>query len=148
MDNVVFNVNGLSKNQLNMAIMTRMAQEYFNTSDVEFDIIKLDEIAIKHFKGCFVSKKHGLVLCWAEIKNLPEWTSLRFRSVKELTDFVWDWLQSEAARDIEMPDWDDDADHDGHNKLGWRAFVEDWGHVNKRWEAFLAIKPAYLWYGK
>ena len=39
------------------------------------------------------------------------------------------------------------ADHDGENELGWRVYTEEWGQVNGDWHC-LAIRPAYLWYGK
>lgn len=148
MDNVIFNVNGRYKNQLNMALMTRMAQEHFKHSDVEFDIVKLDAIAKNNIKGYFTSEENGLVLCWTEVKNMQGWHPVTFTGVKDLTDFVWNWLQSSEAKYTKMQGWDDDCDHDGHNNLGWRVLVEDWGHVDRRWEAFVAIKPAYLWYGK
>jgi len=36
----------------------------------------------------------------------------------------------------------------GDNEKGWRVYCEDWGKIDSDDYAFLAIKPAYIWYGK
>lgn len=37
---------------------------------------------------------------------------------------------------------------DGSVKLGSRVYNEAWGHVAGHWEAFIAIEPYWLTYGK
>lgn len=39
-------------------------------------------------------------------------------------------------------------DHDGDNERGWRVYNEGWGHVDGEWQAFAAIEPVWLMYGK
>ena len=39
-------------------------------------------------------------------------------------------------------------DHDGDTGKGFRLYNEDWGHVDSRYQAFLAISPAWAMYGK
>jgi hypothetical protein len=41
-----------------------------------------------------------------------------------------------------------EPDHDGDNGKGLCVFNEAWGHINNRWEAFVAIEPAWIMYGK
>lgn len=61
---------------------------------------------------------------------------------------AWDWLQTTEAKEIPHDGLDRDHQHDGHNTLGWRAYVEDWGHVDGQYGSIVCIKPAYLWHGK
>jgi hypothetical protein len=68
-------------------------------------------------------------------------------TAESVAPMVFDWLKSEEAKGVPMEGWDADSDHDGSNELGWRVYTEDWGHVNGEWNA-IAIKPAYMWYGK
>ena len=60
---------------------------------------------------------------------------------KEITDFVWGWLQK--TKPIGPA-----PDHDGDNGHGFRVYNEAWGHVMHRWEAFIAITPIWAMYGK
>lgn len=39
-------------------------------------------------------------------------------------------------------------DHDGDNDKGWRIYNEGWGHVNSEYQAFAAVEPVWLMYGK
>ena len=41
-----------------------------------------------------------------------------------------------------------EPDHDGSNHKGWRVYNEQWGKVNDEWQAFAAIEPVWLEYGK
>lgn len=56
------------------------------------------------------------------------------------------WFDSKP--DYTCEEWDEDHDHDGHNGPGWRVYCEDWGFVDDEYQAFLAVKPAFMWYGK
>lgn len=49
---------------------------------------------------------------------------------------------------LEDTDYPEVPEHDGHSAKGWRVFNETWGHVHGMWEAFVAIQPAWMFYGK
>lgn len=38
--------------------------------------------------------------------------------------------------------------HDGDNERGWRCFTEEWGHVSHMYQAFVAVEPYWLMFGK
>ena len=133
MDNRVFNVNGKGKELLLQTLTLAFAQSGFKP---------------RQAAAWFVDKEKGLVLCWhgpeKSIKANVFPTSLGADSI---TEIVFAWLQSDEAKTITLTDWDRDADHDGSNSLGWRVYCESWGHVKTHY-AIVAIKPAYMWYGK
>lgn len=68
-------------------------------------------------------------------------------SPAQAAEMAFQWLESKEAKEVPMEGWDANADHDGSNEIGWRVYTEDWGHVEGDWNC-IAIKPAYLWYGK
>jgi len=132
MDNRVFNVNGTGDELLLQTLKLAFAQEGRNTTA----------------NAWRETKKHGLILCWTIPDSSPE-NYNQFPSeltAEEVFPAVKKYL--EKAEDIEMKDWDANADHDGSNELGWRVYCEDWGHVDDDFYAIVAIKPAYMWYGK
>ena len=65
-------------------------------------------------------------------------------------DFVESWLKDVNPEDFEHEDkWDGRYDsYDVDNHKAFCMYVEDWGHVAGMWEAKVAIKPAWAWYGK
>lgn len=137
MDNRIFNVNGRSKETLRAVLELAFEQEGANTAA----------------RGYIIDPKKGMVLLWSTTESgTPFLAPLKATAA---TEMVWEWLQSKP--EIECEDWDKDLDHDGHNVLGWRAFVEDWGHVavgpnysgsGGSHYAIVAVKPAYIWMGK
>ncbi len=144
--NMIFNVNGRGKEKLTATL--KLAFSEYNKNPC---------------KAWSFSKQAGLVLSWCYNKNgatgqhpLP--VALNAESC---VDFVWEWLQSEQAKTVIQTGNDMDADHDGHNELGWRVYLEEWGYVYgetsengvKQYApggnyAICAIKPVYLWFGK
>ena len=133
MDNRIFNVNGSGKQLLLQVLTIAFLQEGDNTTA----------------KGYSINKERGMILFWAERKQDPNYTSFPAKlKPAELIEIVWVWLNSEEADQIECKEDDSDFDHDGHNSKGWRVFCEGWGHVDSKWEAFIAIKPAFMWHGK
>lgn len=127
-DNAIFNVNGSSlerlTNTLALALGTRSVDGYK-----------------------FVRSK-GLVLYGFISSSNPD--AIKFPTPLHYSDvapLVWKWLHGDEAKQMSFNGWDADADHDGSNELGWRVYTEDWGHVEGEWHA-LAIRPAYVWYGK
>ena len=130
MDNKVFNVNGRSIHQLKQTLKLALTDEYG-------DIDKVGSWEI--------DKEHGFILNSISIRGnkFPIELPIEF-----ITDIVWNWLHSEDAKKMNFEGWDDDADHDGHNELGFRVYCDDWGHVGYNHYALVAIRPAYCWYGK
>jgi hypothetical protein len=65
---------------------------------------------------------------------------------------LFEWLNTDHAKGVQLEGWDEDADHDGSNDRGWRLYTEDWGHVYQSSSlnhyTIAAFKPAFLWYGK
>lgn len=127
-DNAIFNVNGQSesrlKDTLNLALNGKTVVAYK-----------------------FIQAK-GLVL-YSHVSSSNN-GAIKFPTplnANEVYGIVNKWLQSEEAKSVPCLDWDADADHDGNNELGWRVYTENWGHIEGEWDA-VAIKPAYMWYGK
>lgn len=57
---------------------------------------------------------------------------------------VWPFIEAW----LKEADYGSQPDTDGHNSKGWRIFNEGWGHVCGMWQAFVAIEPEWLTYGK
>jgi hypothetical protein len=145
MDNKVFNVNGRLKEQLSIAIRLILLDEYGKTQKV---------------KGWYYSKKKGLVLTW-HVGDKYKATPFTDRMGKpseiseaELVDILWNWLESPEAKEVELEEWDENAneeDDDISTEIGWRLYVDKWGHVDDGGidhYSICAFKLVYLWYGK
>lgn len=141
-DNSVFNVNGMSREQLTLTLKLATLREHG------------DHQTITHWK---ILKDKGLVLMWAK----PDDDKMAQQFITPLTGEEVKWLHSEhidrsggankripMSKMFPMEGWDANADHDGSNEIGWRVYCEDWGHVGGELYAIVAIKPAYIWYGK
>jgi len=146
MDNRLFNVNGRTKEQLLLAVKLLLLDEYGKQTKV---------------KGYYFHQKKGLVLTWflndnGSYKPTP-FTNRMGRpeeiGSEELTDILWEWKDGEQAKEVELGDWENDADHDGSNDIGWRLYTERWGHIESYEHtidhySIAAFKRVYLWYGK
>lgn len=127
-DNAIFNVNGDSLDKL----------------------IKTLELAFngKTVYGYKINEKLGIILYSYDSSSKKDITKFLIEHTpKQAAEIVFEWLKSDEASKVPCEGWDEDADHDGDNELGWRVYTEDWGHVDGDWNC-LAIKPAYMWYGK
>ena len=147
MDNRVFNINGRTKEQLKKAVDLLLFDEYNEYQKV---------------KGWYYHKKKGFILTWyvgdSQEKAIPFTNRLGVPEPierEELVEVLWEWLDSEDAKNVEHGDsWDHNMSHDGSNELGWRLYTEEWGHVRNPdghtidHYSIAAFKPAYLWYGK
>jgi hypothetical protein len=131
MDNRLFNVNGKGDEMLLKALQLAFLQ--FS-----------DRCGVKAWEQ---SKEHGLVLCWSSNTHnvIPTPGEL---TAEQALPMVKSWLASDFAKTVELSDWCSDADHDGHNSIGWQVYCGDWGHVGGQHYAICAIKPAYMWHGK
>lgn len=130
-DNRVFNVNGFGDDQLLSTLELVFNQE----SD--------------RCTCCgWIDTKLGIILAKYPSKDVIPFPSKKGLTAKECLPMVLAWLRNDDHKEVEMEGWDANHYHDGSNKLGWRVFVEDWGHVGNYHEAICCIKPAYLWLGK
>lgn len=129
MDNHIFNVNGR---------LDRGGERLLQKAlELAFEITGRKAVAWR------VSMEHGLILNWSDSANgavpLPcESTAL------EVMPMVLAWLRSDEAKNVKCVGLDANADHDGHNGPGWRVHYGD--GVGR--EAIVAVKPAFMWYGK
>lgn len=149
-DNVIFNVNGESKEDFISAVKLALSIRGRNPTTVAF----------RYVKG------RGLVFFWSVPKEKDTIELMQEMNPEQAAEYAWAWLQKspdaekeiKALSEIDEDDdseesiansyWDRDSDHDGHNSVGWRVFVEDWGHVNGQWSAWLCVKPVFVWHGK
>ena len=144
MDNKVFNINGATKEQLANAVTCLLFNECGNF--------------IKIASWRFMEDK-GLVLYW-HVKGenstpfTDKWGKPKSLEPEELTDILWEWLQSDQAKNFKpVGEWDYNLNHDGSNERGWRLYTEDWGKIKQKVAGSLtyslcAFVPAYIWHGK
>lgn len=127
-DNPIFNVNGDTLKKLK------------ETINLALDGRKIGGYIFKKEKGLillsYISSSNKDVIKFPAPLNSDQ-----------IADIVFEWLKTEEALLVPNEGWDADADHDGNNELGWRVYTENWGKIAGYSNA-LAIKPAYLWYGK
>lgn len=147
MDNKIFKVNGKTKQQLRLALEVLLLNEYGKMQKV---------------KGWYYKKDKGLILTWHinEKTNTTPFTDRMGRpseiDVEELTEQLWDWLQTEEAKSTEdTGSWDSYLkDSDVSQERGWLFYTENWGHIEETKNggvdhySIAAIKPTWLWYGK
>lgn len=135
MDNKLFDVNGRTPEQLENTLKLLLDNEYGETRKVE---------------GWLFDKEKGFVLYWHTEKRGHKFPVPI--GYKALAQIVYEWLQSEEAGTVTLGEWEDDCDHDGSNELGFRVYLDEWGHININGSldhyTLGAIKPVYCWYGK
>ena len=129
MDNRVFNVNGKTNDALLAALELAFSQ------------------AGSKCKGWKATEK-GLILMWYVDGTTTPLPTKEGMTASEILPMVLSWMKSDAAKEVEMTGWDANADHDGHNTVGWRVYCEDWGHVGGNSAVICAVKPAFMWHGK
>ena len=98
-------------------------------------------------KGWTANRK-GLILTWYVDDRVNKLPSKEGLSAAQVLPMVDDWLKEVDIKDIDLEQWEDNLDHDGHNSIGWCVYCEEWGHVKDMSSAICAIKPVYLWHGK
>lgn len=119
-DNVEFRVNGAGATRLAQALGLALGSN------------KVERYAIHPTKG--------FILYWTP----PETPTTTFpfkMAAPQIAEFIHEWLKQSA-------DYGSEPDIDGSCERGWTVYTESWGHVNEQWEAFLAVKPTWILYGK
>lgn len=129
-DNKIFNVNGRGLDRLIQA----------------FELVEENKTRMG-FRGCLIDKDIGLI--WVRMACDGATMYPVPLTPRQAAEISFTWLSSKEAQSVPCTGLDANYDHDGHNELGWRAFVGEWGRVGTAGIATLiAVKPAYLWYGK
>lgn len=129
-DNRVFNVNGCGSDNL------------LKTLDLVFLQEDHKAVAWEH------DSQRGMVIMWSSTGRNHANRLPGPMDAKQILPLVESYLSGDLADELLFEDWDRDYDHDGSNELGWRVYVEDWGHVGSNQYAICAVRPAYMWYGK
>lgn len=130
-DNRIFNING--KTLEDLKLVTKLA-------------FSIDGPNTKAKAWRFIPNK-GLVFLWIDSQSKSNKFPVPLDS-DEVASMAFKWLKSDDAKTVPCLDEDSDYDHDGSNSEGWRAYLENWGHVGDEHYAILCIKPAFLWHGK
>lgn len=134
MDNRVFNINGTGSEMLARVLALAIEQEGCVNSGV---------------KSFSRDPQKGLILHWVEVGDLGGEHSIMGKPGSQaLAEMVLAELEEDWVQAVPLGRWDKNADHDGHNKEGWHVYVEDWGHIGKYRCVVVAVKPAWMWYGK
>lgn len=121
-DNREFRVNGEGDEKTRFFAAIALAWDHPNTRVV----------------GYRVDPTKGLVFYWT---GSDKATPFPFKmDPTQSAEFAWGWLQS--------VDYGEQPDHDGHNKKGWLVYCENWGKVAGEFEAFVAVSPTWIMYGK
>jgi hypothetical protein len=148
MDNKMFNVNGRTKEQLEMALDCFLFDEYGKELELKGWSFRKDKGFVLHY---YVREndKNSIVKSFTDRMGNE-------KPIKkdELVEVLWEWLNSQEADEVVLDGQEIDLDHDGHNKKGWRLYTEDWGHIKNKDGSTIdhstlgAFKPCYCWYGK
>lgn len=129
MDNRIFKVNGSGEGTLTAAL------------ELVFDG--------RTAEGWRQDKRHGLILYWStpdDPRCQPFVVPMR---PIDLTTTVSQWLSSDFARDVELPDGCGDFNNfDGSISDGWYIYFDDTADDINGFYTLCAIKPAYLWHPK
>jgi hypothetical protein len=122
-----------------------------------------DDYTATHYA---ITKEWGLVLFWTDPKtSVPVGFTEKVCALpypmkgEAISDFAWNFLRT--------VDYGSEPDHDGSNGKGFAVcngkpgkedyknpvkgfavYNEEWGHVADMWEAFCAVAPVYMMYGK
>lgn len=79
------------------------------------------------------------VLFWTKHESMTAFPTRL--TMDRCAEIAFDWLKE--------ADYGKQPDHDGDNEKGWLCFTEAWGHVAPYgWQAFIAVKPCWMLYGK
>lgn len=140
-DNKLFNVNGRGPEMLAKTIDLAFHQEWGNFMGANSEGV---------ITGWRFSPTAGIILTYSQSDGVITKYN-KFVTPLSLLDaakFVIRQLESDESQAVPLERWEDNMDHDGHNSIGWRAYLGDWGQIDSDWYALVAIKRVYLWHGK
>lgn len=116
--------------------------------DLLFDVLSLalKTVGQKEFASYYIDPKKGFVFQWLQH---DKGNDISGKTPKEVIRMVMDYLDTPSAQDVENGDWENAyRDYDVIDEEGWVVYCEDWGHIGNDHYAIVAVKKAYLWYGK
>ena len=87
-------------------------------------------------------KGRRMIFYWVAPKPLEDW----FTPLPAPADVIQ--VAALASGWLKVVGRGQKPDHDGDTGQGFRLYNEDWGHVDGRYQAFIAIAPAWAIYGK
>jgi hypothetical protein len=138
-DNKIFNINGKGKEMLDVTLQLAIYQDWGPLRGA---------LRGMQFTGWRFDPEAGLVLTTYDTPGKDYNVFVTPLSTEQTAEFVINQITRPEYKDIPLGQWEDDADHDGHNSRGWRAYMGDWGQIGGDWRSLIAIKPVYLWHGK
>ncbi len=135
----------------NLSVITKIDERFFEMpSNFQFRITAHENLPLamqmaftyqKNAVGFRVSKTHGLIFYWTDSRKQFYQRMPIKMDYALAADFAQRWLSEQV--------YPQEPDHDGDNEKGWTLYNEDrWGHVDDEYEAFIAIKPDWIEYGK
>jgi len=128
MDNRLFIVNGKGKDTL-----------------LETIKLAVKTAGYRQIDGFRIDEKKGFVLLW----HCNNGITIDEKTPEGVFSYVESYLESDAADYVEKKQWEQAYDsYDVTDQEGWVVYCEDWGHIGIDPYAIVAIKKAYLWYGK
>jgi len=139
-DNKLFSVNGRGVGTLAKALELSLYQEFGDDKSYGGG---------NHtFTGFKFSPTAGLILTTTFHPDPSKYSTFNTPlNCQDTAEFIHHWLHGADAKSVPLGSWEDDCDHDGHNTIGWRVYVGDWGQIDD-WHGFIAVKRVYLWHGK
>lgn len=118
-----------------------------------------------HFDLTGVSIEKALEIAFQQHSKAVAWAVVPLKEGSERTRLILFWTNHSEATPLPAPmdcaaavpfvkswlsaaDYGREPDHDGDNGKGCRIYNEAWTHINGMWQAFVAIEPVWLEYGK
>jgi len=133
-DNKIFNVNG-PLNSGGKELLAEVLNLAFTQQNPRMPIKAV---------GYRTSPTHGFILYQYVAENVTLFPCSL--TAAQVLPQILAWFDSRPA--YECKGWDAEAKSDCENRPGWRVYCEEWGHVDGDPAAFIAVKPAFMWYGK
>lgn len=129
-DNWIFDVNGYEKDHLKAIINLALMQTGNKIVGYTIDVTR------------------GIILYWYVPDDKTNVVVFPLQNFDLIIETIWAFLK-ETKWAVSFEKWEEDADHDGHNTMGFRVKTGNWGHIDYvGHSAFLLIKPIYIWFGK
>lgn len=109
--------------------------------------LALDTSGFKEIDGYRIDPVKGLVLQW----HCDGGIELTKKTIEEVFPLIEEYLKTDVAELTEFKRWEasySDDYGDVTDEPGWVVYCEDWGHIGNDFYAIVAVKKAYMWYGR